>query len=227
MIVKKATPCVGHPLSLPRSGASRLQNRYDFQAYSHAHFPADFEIAFAHEAIDQGVDGFVAHGVHTLKGVEIYRAKPIFYGISNFIFQSAIMPRGKGTLPAVRGSETRQSDLAEGFPGRPGARDRGESPDPDAIVGEHETQGFWQLKPTLEAILAYSHFEHGRLTEVRLYPVDLGQTPRVGTQVGVPKKPTAEVARKILDEVMEYSKPFGTRITVKDGVSIIRIAERK
>ena len=83
------------------------------------------------------------------------------------------------------------------------------------------------MKPTLEAILAYSHFEHGRLTEVRLYPVGLGQTPRMGTQVGVPKKPTAEVARKILDEVMEYSKPFGTRTTVKDGVGIIRIAERK
>ena len=49
----------------------------------------------------------------------------------------------------------------------------------------------------------------------------------MGTQVGVPKKPAAEVASKILNEVMEYSKPFATRITVKDGVGIIRIAERQ
>jgi hypothetical protein len=62
------------------------------------------------------------------------------------------------------------------------------------------------------------------LTEVRIYPVDLGQTPRVGSQLGIPKKPSPAVAKKILDEVIEYSKPFGTRIVVEDGVGVIRIS---
>lgn len=184
------------------------QNRFDFQAYSHDHFPADFEIKFAREAIDNGVDVFVAQGVHTLKGVEIYKGKPIFYGTSNFVFQTTIMPK------SVHGPEKTE----EGFA-------------PDAIIGEHEIQGrnpinpsrFWQLKATLKAILTHTRFENGKLAEVRIYPVDLGLTPRPGSQIGIPKRPTPEIARQILEEVIEYSKPFGTKIEIEDGVGVIRM----
>jgi len=195
------------------------QNRYDFQAYSHDHFPADFEIKFAHAAVDQGDDVFIAQGVHTIKGVEIYKGKPIFYGTSNFVFQSAIMPEGKGHLPGLTAADS-------GFgPRPPGVVEprRGATASGDEIIGEHETQGFWQLKANLEAILTSSHFENGKLTEVRIYPVDLGQTPRPGSQVGIPRRPTPEVAKKILDEVIEYSKPFGTKIEVENGVGVIKI----
>jgi hypothetical protein len=41
---------------------------------------------------------FAAQGVHTIKGVEIYKGKPIFYGLSKFVFQAGIMARAKGTL---------------------------------------------------------------------------------------------------------------------------------
>ena len=51
------------------------------------HNAADFLLKLAHESIDNGADMFVAHGVHALHGVEIYNGKPIFYGISNFVFQ--------------------------------------------------------------------------------------------------------------------------------------------
>ncbi|KQU48111.1 hypothetical protein ASG67_12265 [Sphingomonas sp. Leaf339] len=200
------------------------QNRYDFQAYSHDHFPADFEIAFAHDAIDQGVDVFAAQGVHTIKGIEIYKGKPIFYGLSNFIFQSAIMPESKGKLPSVPGVEhlverrRRGGGLSVGDErGKPATADE------NAIVGEHEVQGFWQLKANLEAILAETRFDHGRLVEVRLHPVDLGQTPRPGTQIGIPRVPTPTVAAKILAEIIEYSKPFGTKITIENGVGVIKL----
>ncbi len=193
------------------------QNRYDFQAYSHDHFPADFEIAFAHKAIDQGVDVLVAQGVHTIKGVEIYKGKPIFYGTSNFIFQSAIMPRGKGRSSGEKDGGARQATrLSIGDESGPS-----EAIDPNTIVGEHEKQGFWQLKANLESILVESVFDQGRLREVRLHPVDLGQTPRPGSQVGIPRVPTASVAAKILGEIVEYSKPFGTHISVVNGVGSI------
>jgi poly-gamma-glutamate capsule biosynthesis protein CapA/YwtB (metallophosphatase superfamily) len=193
------------------------QNRYDFQAYSHDHFPADFEIKFAHAAVDQGDDVFIAQGVHTLKGVEIYKGRPIFYGTSNFIFQSAIMPLPKGHYPGQGASEGFRGPFAASLEANAKAA-------PGEIVGEHEFQGFWQLKANLESIVAYSRFENGRLAEVRIYPVDLGQTPRPGSQVGIPRRPTPEVAKKILDEVIEYSKPFGTKIAVENGVGVIRLA---
>jgi hypothetical protein len=51
---------------------------------------SDFLIKIAHECIDNGADIFIVHGPHMLQGVEIYKGKPIFYGISAFVFQSDI-----------------------------------------------------------------------------------------------------------------------------------------
>lgn len=200
------------------------QNRYDFQHYSYDHFPADFEIKFAHDAIDQGVDEFVAQGVHTIKGVEIYKDKPIFYGVSNFVFQSALMPEGKGKAPPVPGREASTADAGFGVVGGRAAREQ----DPNGpVIGDHETQGFWQLLPNLESLLVSSHYEDGKLAEVKVYPVDIGQTPRPGSQVGIPRKPTPAVAKKILDELVEYSKPFGTKFSIENGVAVIHIAPKK
>jgi poly-gamma-glutamate capsule biosynthesis protein CapA/YwtB (metallophosphatase superfamily) len=41
----------------------------------------------AHAAVDAGIDLFVGHGPHTLRGVEVYRGKPILFSIGNFILQ--------------------------------------------------------------------------------------------------------------------------------------------
>ena len=44
----------------------------------------------AHTVIDNGADVFVAHGVPLpLRGVEIYKGKPIFYGVELFYHQDA------------------------------------------------------------------------------------------------------------------------------------------
>lgn len=49
--------------------------------------PPAFYIDLAHQAIDNGADIWVGHGVHTLRGVEIYNGKPIFYGLGEFVRQ--------------------------------------------------------------------------------------------------------------------------------------------
>jgi hypothetical protein len=66
------------------------QNSYSFQAYSNDNHTPDFLVELAHKVIDGGADVFVGHGVHTLRGIEIYKGKPIFYGLSNFIYQAGI-----------------------------------------------------------------------------------------------------------------------------------------
>jgi hypothetical protein len=115
-------------------------------------------------------------------------------------------------------------------------RDTGAHPPTPAdgpIVGEAEENerhwGWMELPENYEALVASSHFENGRLTEVRIYPVDLGEEQgglsRPGSQLGVPKRPSPEMARKILNEVAEYSRPFRTKIDIVDGVGIIRIAD--
>jgi poly-gamma-glutamate capsule biosynthesis protein CapA/YwtB (metallophosphatase superfamily) len=58
--------------------------------------PPDFVVNLAHAAVDAGADVFVAHGPHQLRGIEIYRGKPIFYSLANF----AIMQPSPDLNPA-------------------------------------------------------------------------------------------------------------------------------
>lgn len=41
--------------------------------------PPDYEQSFAHRLIDAGADAYVGHGPHQLRGIEIYKGRPIFY----------------------------------------------------------------------------------------------------------------------------------------------------
>lgn len=61
----------------------------------HAHWQGAWLVQFAHQAIDAGVDLFFAHGPHEVMGIEIYRSKPIFYGLGDFFFRSS---RSNGCL---------------------------------------------------------------------------------------------------------------------------------
>lgn len=42
----------------------------------------------AHHAIDMGADAVIGHGPHYSLGVEVYRGKPIFYGLGSFSFHT-------------------------------------------------------------------------------------------------------------------------------------------
>jgi capsule synthesis protein PGA_cap len=180
------------------------QNRFAYQHYSFDHYPPDYQVKFAHDIIDQGADAFIAHGVHTIKGVEIYKGKPIFYGVSNFVVHEQIFAswRDTGSQPPVS---------LDG-----------------PIVGQgevNEKQWAWMQHPdNFEALLTSSHYENGKLKEVRIYPVDVGGPDRPGSQLGTPKRPSPAVAQQILEHVVEYSRPFGTKISIEQGVGVIRIS---
>lgn len=49
--------------------------------------PADYMRPLFHELIDAGADAVVRHGPHALLGVEIYKGRPIFYGMGSLMFQ--------------------------------------------------------------------------------------------------------------------------------------------
>ena len=176
------------------------QNSYAFQQYSFDNQVPDFMVEFAHRAIDSGADAFLGQGVHTIRGIEIYKGKPIFYGLSNFAFYmntpiGASAGGGEGELS--RG-ERSQANLE-----RPGGLSQ-----PD----------------NMEALLAISRFEGGKLVEVRIHPTDVGKGYRPVSRIGIPLTPTPEVAREILEKVQRLSKPFGTNMTIENGVGVIRVA---
>jgi len=124
-----------------------------------------------------------------LHGIEIYKGKPVFYGLSNFVFQ----------FP-----------LQFGMGGEAMATEKG---DPTGL----------EIDASQESILTTSHFEGGKLTEVRIYPVDLGGRRRPMSQLGIPMTPSPEDAQRILKELQEFSKPFGTVISIENNIGVIHV----
>ena len=55
--------------------------------------PAEFIPAFARAMIDAGADLVVGHGPHLLRGLELYKGKPIFYSLGNFIGQNELVAK--------------------------------------------------------------------------------------------------------------------------------------
>ena len=76
----------------------------------------------------------------------------------------------------------------------------------------------------MEALLTTSRYEGGKLVEVRVYPADVGINQRPISKIGIPLAPTPEIAREILEKVQRLSKPFGTNMTIENGVGVIRVA---
>jgi poly-gamma-glutamate synthesis protein (capsule biosynthesis protein) len=55
--------------------------------------PPQFLTTFAHAMIDAGADAVVGHGPHVLRAIEIYRGKPIFYSLGDFVFENETVER--------------------------------------------------------------------------------------------------------------------------------------
>ena len=56
----------------------------------------DYQIEIAHAAIDAGADVVMGHGPHYACAVEMYRGKPIFYGLGSFSFHTGHGGRAHG-----------------------------------------------------------------------------------------------------------------------------------
>ncbi len=122
--------------------------------------PPDFLPGFAHEALDAGADAFIGHGPHRLRGIEIYKGKPIFYSLGDFIYMShsreVIAPQEyehikdlEDTTPA----EVMQQRMMDDF-----------------------NDPIWY-----ESVVTVSHYRDGSLTGIELIRSSLGLMGRWGS----------------------------------------------
>jgi poly-gamma-glutamate synthesis protein (capsule biosynthesis protein) len=75
-----------------RDAIADLRRRVDFVVASN-HWGLDREVLqyqreIAHAAVDAGADLVMGHGPHFPLGIEVYRDKPIFYGLGSFSFET-------------------------------------------------------------------------------------------------------------------------------------------
>lgn len=81
------------------------------------HTPAKIEMyerPVARAAVDAGADVVVGHHAHILRGIEVYRGKPIFHGLGNFVCVTrALSPSGNDS--AERAAWARRREQIFGF----------------------------------------------------------------------------------------------------------------
>jgi poly-gamma-glutamate capsule biosynthesis protein CapA/YwtB (metallophosphatase superfamily) len=162
--------------------------------------PPEFLREFAHRVIDEGADIVAGHGPHFLRGVELYREKPIFYGLGNVVSQIDLAT----LIPAEDYAKVPVPGQGPITPARFFAmRSRGDR----ILLGAHRK--YWR---TVVPVLT---FDARRLIEARLYPVDLGYGEPVHRR-GRPRLAARDEATDILETFAELSAPFQTKITIVD-----------
>jgi poly-gamma-glutamate synthesis protein (capsule biosynthesis protein) len=154
--------------------------------------PAEFIQPLARALVDAGAHAIVAHGPHMLRGVELYRGRPICYSLGNFIFNLETI----SSFPLEVYEQ-------QGMP--PGSTPADLY---DAVTGYAAEPRFW------ESVVARFVFEDGRLAATELHPITLGRSqPR--SRRGCPVLAERDDAIRILQRLNELSAPFGASLEIR------------
>jgi poly-gamma-glutamate capsule biosynthesis protein CapA/YwtB (metallophosphatase superfamily) len=163
-----------------------------------------FLVDLFHDAVDAGADFIYGHGPHSLRGIEIYKGRPIFYGVGAFFLS--------GDLKEM------QDNASEAYetPGRP-------RPQPPSATRE-VTANPGGVNPPVwyDGIVATTEYDGPTLKTIRIYPLDLGNTFDK-TRRGIPHLADAQSAERILKKLQNASARFGTKIDIEGSVGVIRM----
>lgn len=160
--------------------------------------PPQFVRNFAHRMIDAGADLVAGHGPHLLRGMEIYRGKPVFHSLGNFFGQNELTYK----LPA---------DTYSRFGAEPNSLPA------DAFVArsQGDTRSFPAFRQYWQSIMPVLSYEGGELSSIEIVPITLGFGQPVHRR-GRPSLASGEEAVQILNDFAELSEELGTTIEI-DG----------
>lgn len=167
--------------------------------------PAEFLPVFARRMIDEGADMVVGHGPHLLRGAELYRGKPIFYSLGNFIGQNELtykLPADSYDLFRVAQDQT---------PGKV-----------YSTRADNDRKGFPADRRYWESVMPVCRYEDNRLAGITIHPLALGfgELPH---KRGRPRLALGAEGRAILERFAALCRPFGTVLAIGEGQAEMRI----
>ena len=202
---------IPHPADLKRITASiqEAKSQADCVMVSiHSHelgglrkdVPAEFLVTFAHACIDAGANVVLGHGPHVLRGIERYHGGAIFYSLGNFLFEND--------------TTTHQpADFYEKY-GLPHDAQVGAGMD---CRSKNGTVGLGVNPNVWHSVVACWSMENGEIGPIKLHPITLHQElPRY--RRGLPALTEDET---VLHELAELCKPFGTELSIRDGIGYV------
>jgi len=149
--------------------------------------PLNDEIMYR-KAIEAGADIVLGTGPHVLRGIEIYKGKPIFYSLSDFIYQYRTPDKIPIDLIHQRDGEIPRGTNESVWDRR----------DPERIF---------------EGVLVRMTVNGGKLKRIQLVPVTIDDE---GPLYGVPRMATARRAKEVIELLQKLSAPYKTAIVSMD-----------
>ncbi|RNB90677.1 CapA family protein [Brevibacillus fluminis] len=210
---EEKTTTVPHPRDLKRmlDSIREAKRRADYVLVSlHVHemkgadkeVAADFVQTVAHACIDAGAHAIIGHGPHIVRGIELYRKRPIFYSLGDFIFQTETVSSQPADFYEFYGlcHTHRVADALE-------------------AMSANYSRGLCVHRDVWESVIPVWKMADGELTELLLYPIELGFDEPI-YRMGCP---ALTHDTRILESLQRLSAPYGTTITIEDGVGKIRV----
>ncbi|HET7451264.1 MAG TPA: CapA family protein [Thermoanaerobaculia bacterium] len=156
--------------------------------------------AFAHACVDAGADLYLSSGPHVVRGIEIYKGKPIFYSLGNFYFQYESDPLVPPEELAAYGLDAATAD--------PWQLNR-------KIL-------YWAQPRFWRSFVPRITFAGSRVTKIEIFPITMGFGLPVDRR-GTPVLASRDDAESILHELAELSRPYGTEIRMREGMGEIAL----
>ena len=157
---------------------------------------------FSYKCIDAGADAIIGTGPHLLRPVEIYKGKPIFYCLGDFINQLETIlraPDGMFAKQKLNGNDRL-----------------------DVLFNDRSANGKRGLsysKVMFESVIPYWEVENGELKKLHFLPIEEHfALPR--SRNGWPKKDTCS---NIIERFAEMSKPWGVDIKIENGIGVVQL----
>lgn len=161
--------------------------------------PAAFVEEFARRAVDAGATAILGHGAHMLRGVEIYKGRPIFYNLGSLLMEFEA------------GEQRMTPEMYEGFGLK---RDALPSQMHMSRVQDEAGKriGFYADTKFSKSVIAICDFDAAGGVQVKLLPIDLDLNRARPAERGLPAIASAELGREIAADMTRMSAVYGTQL---------------
>ncbi|MCM3431243.1 CapA family protein [Brevibacillus invocatus] len=140
---------------------------------------------------------------HLLRRIEIYKNRPIFYSLGDFVFQTEAVT-------------SQPADFYQHY----GLSHNHNVADALEAMSANYTRGLCVHREVWEAVIPLWKMQDGELLEIELHPIELGYELPVH-RMGWPRKSTSP---HIMESLKALSEPFGTHVEIdEEGVGRVRL----